>query len=184
MDEFQLWSASLRGDDRAFSEIFDAHQARVVRHASRLVEGQSDAEDVAAAAFLELWRLRRRVRIVNGSVLPWLLATTTNIARNTTRSLRRYDRLLHSIPRALEESTDPAELVSTQFDEQQTRLLEHAMRSMSRADSTLLILTAVEGLTTADAARAIGIRPDTARVRLHRAKAIARHILKVPEVTP
>jgi RNA polymerase sigma factor (sigma-70 family) len=184
MDELQLWSAALKGDDRAFSKIFDKHQVRVVRHAAHFFDERCDAEDVAAVAFLELWRLRRRVRIVNGSVLPWLLATTTNVARNTIRSFRRYNHLLHSLPRDSNAMTDPAEAIENQLSSQQARLLEHAMRSISRTDSTLLILTAIEGLSTADAARAIGIKPDTARVRLHRAKATARQILNIPEVTP
>ena len=155
MDGFALWSATLRADDRAFSEIFDTHQVRVVRHAAHLIAERCDAEDVAAVAFLELWRLRRQVRIVDGSVLPWLLVTTTNIARNTTRSFRRYNRLLRSLPRDHGVSTDPADAIESQLSSQKASLLEHAMESMGRTDSTLLILTAIEGLSAAEAARAI-----------------------------
>jgi RNA polymerase sigma factor (sigma-70 family) len=103
MDEPTLWTASLGGDDRAFAELFDAHQARVVRHAARVTANRHDAEDVAGIAFLELWRARRRVRLVNDSILPWLLATTTNIALNQTRSLRRYERMLRRLPREPDE---------------------------------------------------------------------------------
>ena len=60
------------------------------RQAVRLLESWPDAEDVSASAFLELFRRRDDVRIVNGSVLPWLLVTTANLARNATRARRRW----------------------------------------------------------------------------------------------
>jgi RNA polymerase sigma factor (sigma-70 family) len=177
MDEEQFWSAALRGDDRAFAQIFDAHQAQVVRHAARLIPNRRDAEDVAAVAFLELWRCRNRVRIVNGSVLPWLLVTTTNVARNSARSIRRYERMLMALPRGAEPSIDPAEVVAGGMPVRSLSL-ERAMQSLRAKDAALFILTAVEGMSIADAARAIGISPEAARVRLHRARAHAQKILK------
>jgi RNA polymerase sigma factor (sigma-70 family) len=183
MDERTLWVASLGGDDRAFAELFDAHQGRVVRHAARVTVGRHDAEDVAAMAFLELWRLRRRVRLVNDSILPWLLATTTNIALNQSRSLRRYERMLRLLPR--DADVPP---VDDWFDDlaspELTEAIRNTMKSMAPIDATLLALTALEGMSTADAARASGITPNAARVRLHRAKALARQTLTIPEVTP
>ena len=75
-DEAVTWRLALAGDGDAFGLIFDAHSGRVYRHARRLTNGVHDAEDVLGAAFLELWRRREDVRVVDGSVLPWLLVTT------------------------------------------------------------------------------------------------------------
>ena len=99
-DEGADWEASLANDANAFVSIFDRHRNRVYRHALRMTANAHDAEDVTAAAFLELWRRRKTVRLVDGSVLPWLLVTTTNQARNVARSLRRYRALLASLPRS------------------------------------------------------------------------------------
>jgi RNA polymerase sigma-70 factor (ECF subfamily) len=183
MDELELWSAALNGDDSAFARLFRAHQGRVVRHAAFLTSGRRDAEDIAAVAFFELWRLRRRVRTVDGSVLPWLLATATNVARNATRATRRYERMLRSLPHGADESEDPADVISSQPTAETVQLVRIALRSLAPQDSTLLILTVLDGLSAADAARALGMEPTNARVRLHRAKAAAREILKTPEVT-
>lgn len=97
-DEDGLWSRSLSGDGEAFGALYDRHRDRVFRHAYRLSGNHHDAEDIMAAAFLELWR-RAKVRIVGGSVVPWLLVTTTNMARNYGRAALRYRRLLDSLPR-------------------------------------------------------------------------------------
>ena len=78
-DELRLWSRARNGDALAFAAIFDLHRDRVFRQAVRLLDSPPDAEDVCASAFLELFRRRDDVRIVNGSVLPWLLVTTANL---------------------------------------------------------------------------------------------------------
>ena len=71
--EAGLWARSLDGDAEAFGVLFDQHRDRVFGQASRLVGGRHEAEDIAASAFLELWRRRNDVRLVGGSVLPCLV---------------------------------------------------------------------------------------------------------------
>jgi DNA-directed RNA polymerase specialized sigma24 family protein len=95
-----LWSRSLDGEGDAFGMLYDRHRGRVFRHAYRLSGDRHDADDIMATSFLELWRRRAKVRLVEGSVLPWLLVTTTNVARNSGRAAFRYRRLLSSLPRA------------------------------------------------------------------------------------
>jgi DNA-directed RNA polymerase specialized sigma24 family protein len=84
-----LWERSVAGDGEAFGVLFDRHGSRLFRHVCWMVETRADAEDVVAAAFLELWRRRGDVRLVDGSVLPWLLVTATNASRNVSRGTRR-----------------------------------------------------------------------------------------------
>lgn len=76
-DEADHWSAAIAGDAQAFAALFDLHRDRVFRYARRLLGDIHDAEDATAGAVLELWRRRTSVRVVEGSVLPWLLVTTT-----------------------------------------------------------------------------------------------------------
>ncbi|MFS2076169.1 RNA polymerase sigma factor, partial [Curtobacterium sp. CT11-133] len=79
------WAMALEGDGEAFGRVFDRHRHRVQRHCMRLVPVDTDAADSVAIVFLEAWRNRARVRLVDGSLLPWLLVTATNVARNQTR---------------------------------------------------------------------------------------------------
>lgn len=167
-DETASWSAALSGDERAFGLLFDRHRDRVFRHARRLVEHRVEAEDVTAAAFFELWRRRDAVRVVDGSVLPWLLVTATNLCRNASRGTRRYQAMLSGFPRG-ELGEDPALLASDRVErDHEAARLHRAIARLSGDDAALLVLTAVEGWTTARAAEAIGIRPDAARTRLTR----------------
>jgi RNA polymerase sigma factor (sigma-70 family) len=163
-DEAELWRRACRDEGDAFGELFDLHHQRVFSRAMGLAQNRHDAEDVTAAAFFELWRKRRAVRVVNGSILPWLLVTTVNLARNGLRSTARYERFLRTMPRPDHEDGPDAEQWETR------RRVAASLAELSTVDSALFVLTALEGLPMAQAAEALGLQPSTARVRLHRAR--------------
>ena len=168
-DEAALWTRSLNGDADAFADIFDRHRDRVFRQAARLLDGRDEAEDVAAAAFLELWRRRKEVRVVGGSVLPWLLVTTSNLTRNAVRARRRYRAFLARLPRE-EQAPDAATLA---VDEAALGIhpeLRIALRALPEQDLHLLSLVAFEDLPIADAAAVLNITPSAAKTRLHRVR--------------
>ena len=168
-DEATTWSRARDGDGTAFALLFRSHQARVYRRASSLLTSTHDAEDVTAAAFFELWRKRRTVRVVDGTVLPWLLVTTVNFARNHARGVGRYRSVIASLPR--EESRDPEFTALTNIETHLlgTRLRD-AVAQLSLTDAALLTLTTLDELSISDAAAAVGIKPGAARMRLHRAR--------------
>ncbi len=174
--EAQLWSLARGGDAQAFAAIFDLHRDRVFRQAIRLQDSWPDAEDVSASAFLELFRRRDDVRIVSGSVLPWLLVTTANLARNSARTRRRYRDFLAKLPRDGREpaSADVAQVV---VDRDLDPRLHGAMRQLSEEDVALLTLVALEDFTIADAAAVLGLSPAAAKTRLHRARQRIRKTL-------
>jgi RNA polymerase sigma factor (sigma-70 family) len=161
----------LTGDGGAFVAIFDLHHDRVYRHALRMTANVHDAEDVTAAAFLELWRRRRSVRVVDGSVLPWLLVTATNLARNLARGLRRHRALIGTLPRA-EAATSAADIAVERIEEERIgEQVRQALSALSTSDAALLSLTMFEHYSPAEAAVALGISDGAARTRLHRARA-------------
>jgi DNA-directed RNA polymerase specialized sigma24 family protein len=73
-DDAEDWAAAGGGDGEAYGRVFDRHRDRVHRHALRLVPPDVDVDDVVAVVFLEAWRRRRSARLVDGDLLPWLLA--------------------------------------------------------------------------------------------------------------
>ncbi|WP_461163943.1 RNA polymerase sigma factor [Arthrobacter sp. R4-81] len=180
--EEALWLRSLNGDGEAFGRVFDRHRGRVFRHAYRLCGERHDAEDVMSAAFLELWRRRDSVRLVEGSVLPWLLVTTTNLARNSRRSVFRYRRLLNSLPRTEDISHVTGESV---FLDTMESDVANALRTLNALDMQLVSLVVFEDYTLAAAAAVLNLTPGAAKTRMHRArqrmkKAIMREGKTVP----
>lgn len=168
LDEAAAWRRALAGDGEAFGCLFDAHCARVFRHVRRLTSGVHDAEDVVAAAFLELWRRRRKVRLVNDSVLPWLLVTATNLALNQSRGQRRYRALLDRLPRHGEEGPGPAAPHAEDLAVD-PELLD-SIRALRRTDQELLVLVALEGVPLREAAEVLGLSEQAARSRWQRVR--------------
>jgi RNA polymerase sigma-70 factor (ECF subfamily) len=167
-DEAELWERARSNDGRAFAELFDLHRDRVYRRALGLVEDSHDAEDVTAATFFELWRRRHSVRVVDGSVLAWLLVTAVNVSRNQRRSTARYQRFLRNAPRSEAIGGPEAEPIETK------QRLATSLRRLSPGDGALFVLVALEGVSVDEAAQVIGVKPGTARVRLSRARARLR----------
>jgi RNA polymerase sigma-70 factor (ECF subfamily) len=180
-DESESWSAAITGDAESFASIFDRHGDRVYRHARRLTATGADAEDVTAAAFFELWRRRRSVRVVNGSVLPWLLVTTTNLSRNLARGLRRYRTMLAELPRSEEAPGADDLAVRAMEGEYIASQVRQALRELKPADAAIVALTAFEHYSPSEAAEILGISAGTARTRLHRAHARMADVLNASE---
>ncbi|WP_211319150.1 RNA polymerase sigma factor [Quadrisphaera granulorum] len=173
VDDTALWQRSTAGDGEAFALLFDRHHARVHRHAHRLTADRHDAEDLTAGAFLELWRCRDRVRLVDGSVLPWLLVTTSNLARNHARGLRRYRDFLSRLDREPATTHDVAADEWTDLDEPWAG----ALAQLSAADLRLVTLVLLEDHPLASAASLLGLTPQAAKSRLHRARQRLRALL-------
>ena len=175
VNEVELWKRARADDGRAFASLFDQHRDRVFRHCLRLVDNPHDAEEVVATSFLELWRRRGAVTLVNDSVLPWLLVTASNVARNIRRGTRRYRALLDALPRT-ENARDDPQWARADADDRD-HALRREIRLLSHTDAALIALVTLEDHTINDAALLLGLSPGAARTRLHRAKTRLRQRL-------
>jgi RNA polymerase sigma factor (sigma-70 family) len=161
------WADALLGDGEAFGRIFDRHYSRVFRHSYRLVSIPADVDDLVSMVFLEAWRKRHSLRFVEGSLLPWLLVTATNLSRNLARNGRRYREVLSQLPVDLHEDDAPPEGGDG----------HDALRQLSPNDQRVIVLCVLEGFSERDAAFVLGIPSGTVKSRLSRAKArLAGHV--------
>jgi len=142
-----------------------------------MVRSPWDAEDVVAAAFLELWRKRESVRLVDDSVLPWLLTVVSFSAKNSMRAKLRYGRLLSKIPRQEVEPDHADEVARTVDALPVTVAVQQALAELNARDSSVLLLCVVQELSLRDAAVALGIPEGTVKSRLSRVKARLRNRL-------
>ena len=150
--------------------LHDRHQAPVFRMSLVLMRTSWDAEEVAATAFFELWRKRDKVRMVDGSVLPWLLATTSFAAKNSLRSHRRYQRLLNRIPHE-EQVPDHAEEVARAMGALKiSESVREALLQLNPREAGVVVLCVIHELPIAEAAVVLGIPEGTVKSRLSRVK--------------
>jgi len=166
----ELWRRAQAGDAEAFGEVFDRHYGRVFRHSLRVVGTRENAEDVTALVFMEAWRKRRSVRMVNHSILAWLLVVTNNTVRNWERSRRRHQQMLSQLP-PVDYEPDPAGEVSDRISSASIeRAVRHSFARLSHREQEILTLCVLEDLTTMEASMVLKIPHGTVKSRLHRAK--------------
>lgn len=170
------WDLVNSGNGEAFGRVFDRHRDRIFRHSVRLVPDRADVDDIVAITFFEAWRRRDAVRLVDGSLLPWLLVTATNTANNLRRGQRRHSALLAKLP-AVDSTPDHADA----YGDDRAMV---AMRGLSLADRQVLMLCVVDGYSEADAAKALGIPNGTVKSRLSRARSRLAATLNDPRTTP
>lgn len=171
----EVWQRVLSGDARAYGVIWRRHRDRVFRHHLACGTPVSDAEDLTAATFLELWRRRGAVRFVDGSLLPWLIVTAQNVSRNASRARRRYQRFLAALPEPAS-VPDHAIGIADQSDARATALRD-TLAAQRPVDAHLLAMTALEGFTVREAASTLGLSESAAKMRLSRLRAQLRAVI-------
>lgn len=176
-DDVDLAARAARGDTSAFEALYDRHVSRVHAHCARQLGSVQEADDLTAMVFLEAWRRRASVRVVDSSVLPWLLVTATNLARNQRRGQRRYRAALArlAVPEPVpDHADDVADRAST---EASARVLAHALRSLGSVDRQVVSLCLLEDLTYEQAAVVLGLSHAAVRSRLSRSRKALREAL-------
>jgi RNA polymerase sigma-70 factor (ECF subfamily) len=173
LDLASLVRAARAGDDRAYGEVVECCWDGLVRFARSMV-GEADAEDMVQECLVRAWRELPQLRD-DDRFRAWL---TTAVFRRSLRwkrwSLWRRARLAEaSLP-------DPtlggggggaAAVVSAQFPDPSPQIdVPRLLSRLTRRQRAVMHLTVVDGLSDAEIAQALRMRPGTVRAHRRRAR--------------
>lgn len=140
-----------------FEALYRTHAPEILGYLYRRGAGQ-DAQDLLDETFLIAWRRRDDLPGADNR-RAWLFGTARRLLlahrRQTPHELPLTDSMLAP-------DSAPAPL------DGRTQIVRMVLAELAEADRELLTLTAWEHLSVAEAGQALGIKPGTARVRLHR----------------
>jgi RNA polymerase sigma factor (sigma-70 family) len=173
----ELWRLAATHAGDAFGELFERHSDTVYNHCFRRTGSWSTAEDLTSVVFMEAWRKRSQVQFRGESVLPWLLGVANNAIRNSTRTTRRYRRLLAKLPRPTAIPDQSDEAIGRVDDERAMIEILAAFERLSQQDQDVVSICDWTGLSYEEAALALGIPIGTVRSRLSRARVRLREVL-------
>jgi RNA polymerase sigma-70 factor (ECF subfamily) len=165
-----LLKASANGDERAFSELYERHARTIYNYLFRRLGDWSEAEDLTAVVFLEAFRRRSEVVVVEGKLLPWLYGIATNVLRNRRRAMWRHRRLVAQLAREPRTDVSPDVAARSEAAEQMRAVLER-IAILPRQQQDVIALCTWSGLSYEEAAAALGAPVGTVRSRLSRARA-------------
>ena len=87
-DDIALMLLVKDGDEKAFEQLVERHQYRVVGTIAKMLGDESEAEDVAQHVFVRVWQSRARYN-PSAKFTTWLLTITRNLVFNEMRRRRR-----------------------------------------------------------------------------------------------
>ena len=173
----ELWRKAAGGDRSAFGELFERHVQAVWNHAYRLTGSWSLAEDIASIAFLTAWRRRTEITLARDSALPWLYAVVGNLARAEQRRSIRFRLAVRRLPVAGVDHDHADAVAGRVSDDQRLRVVLDAVRGLPRSERQVVELCLIGGVSTADAAVALGIGEASVRSRISRARGRLRAVV-------
>lgn len=148
-----------RGDEAALRRLVACHEALAYNLALRNLGSREDAEEVAAEAFVRLWRTAKGFR-GECSVKSHLCRIVVNLCRDRVRRLKP--------------ATAPEPAAPAGFE----RVAE-ALLDLELTDRELLVLYYLDELSYEEIGAALGISYDVLKTRLVRARTRLRELLGV-----
>ena len=174
MTELELVQRAKTGDEAAMTELLGGHVQQSYRLALHIVHNRADAEDAIQNAFVkaftELSRFEQR-----SSFATWLLRIVTREAFNLLRADKTRFAFLQRQQRDVE-TEDPVESIVLESVEH--REVVSAVNQLKTKDRLVLTLGYFIGLSEAEIAEAMGIRPGTVKWRKHKALARLRTLVE------
>jgi RNA polymerase sigma factor (sigma-70 family) len=169
----ELIRRALTGDSLAYRDLVDRYVRPALAVAWEFTETLEDAEDVVQEAFrkavgaLESFDTSRPFR-------PWFFTILRNVARNarSASAVRVFQALDESVP---DEEPMPIDVVGRA--ELQARL-DLELQSLSEMQRVCFRLCALEGLSSAEVAEALGLSDATVRTHVYRARSALRSAME------
>jgi RNA polymerase sigma factor (sigma-70 family) len=172
-------------DPGAFEAFYREHVEPVQRFVVRRVDEPLLAADLTAEVFLAAIDAAPNYRPDRGAPGAWLLGIARNLVAAEYRRAGRERRANARVEgRRLLEADDIARMQDRIDAESRARELYAALDGLPEAERAVFELHALDGLSPGEAAAVLGIRPVTARVRLHRARTALRSRLAEADAPP
>jgi RNA polymerase sigma-70 factor (ECF subfamily) len=159
-------------DPDEFEEFYREHLESVQRFVARRVSDPHLAADLTAEVFLAAVDSASSYRPDRGVPAAWLVGVARNVVATEFRRQARDRAVVRRISGRRLLDADSLARIEERIDaEREGRELYAALASLPARDRALMELVALDGLSVTDAAAVLGVKPGTARVRLHRSRA-------------
>jgi RNA polymerase sigma-70 factor (ECF subfamily) len=171
-DRFLVDAVVQRGDERAFTSLYDRHTPALYRLALRLTGGSAaDAEDVTHDAWV---RAVERL-----PAFEWRAALRTWLAAFVIRCAHERNRAAMRAAQGMDDLAAGADDVALRGSYDRLDL-ERAIAGLADGFRQVFVLHDVQGYTHEEIADLLGIEPGTSKSQLSRARRALRRTLEPP----
>jgi len=166
-------------DEAAIRSIMQSNNRRLFRLARGILRNDSEAEDVVQETYVRAFTHLDQFR-GDSSLSTWLSRIAMNEALGRLRGQRAIVELTSLPQQTLEAqiiqfplaaSTDPEKTMAQREIQQ---VVEHAIDEIPEPFRLVFITRVIEGMNVEETAEILGLKPETVKTRLHRARAMLR----------
>ncbi|TXS47392.1 sigma-70 family RNA polymerase sigma factor [Streptomyces sp. OR43] len=161
----ELLGRVARGDQDAFSQVYEAVCGPVLGLVRSVLRDPAQSEEVAQEVLVEVWRTAPRFQAARGSAMNWVLTLAHHRAVDRVRSVEATTAREHKA--ALLDRTpafdDVTEQVETRLEREQVR---RCMRTLSELQRESVTLAYYRGLTYREVAELLAAPLGTIKTRL------------------
>jgi RNA polymerase sigma factor (sigma-70 family) len=178
-DDAELVRRALSRDEAAVRSIMQANNRRLYRLARGILRNDAEAEDVVQDTYVRAFTHLEQFR-GDSSLSTWLSRIAMNEALGRLRRQRpgvEWSELEKSAPQAriipfpLASSDDPEKSMA----QREIRdVVEHAIDELPEPFRLVFITRVIEGMNVEETAEILGLKPETVKTRLHRARNLLR----------
>ena len=179
-DEASLVARARARDETAVRAIMQANNRRLYRLARGILRNDGEAEDVVQETYVRAFTHLDQFR-GDSSLATWLARIAMNEALGRLRRQRPGVDVNTLAPGVLEAQIIQFPLSASSEDPEKSmaqrqiqQVVEHAIDDLPEAFRIVFITRVIEGMNVEETAEILGLKPETVKTRLHRARAMLR----------
>jgi len=179
-DDAELVRRALARDAGAFRAIMQKHNRRLYRIARGVLRNNTDAEDAVQDAYVSAFTHLANYR-GESTLATWLSRIVMNEALGQLRRKRPAVDLTAVEPMRSEAEIIQFPLSTPNDDPERTmaqrqilQLVEQATDNLPEAFRLVFVTRVIEGMSVEETSELLGIKPETVKTRLHRARQLVR----------
>jgi RNA polymerase sigma factor (sigma-70 family) len=178
-DDVELVRRALSRDEAAVRAIMQANNRRLYRLARGILRNDAEAEDVVQDTYVRAFTHLEQFR-GDSSLSTWLSRIAMNEAVGRLRrqkpgvewsELEKSAQQAQIIPFPLASSDDPEKSMAQREIQ---HVVEHAIDELPEPFRLVFITRVIEGMNVEETAEILGLKPETVKTRLHRARNLLR----------
>jgi RNA polymerase sigma-70 factor, ECF subfamily len=185
LGDTELAQLACQGHGDAFRTIMQRNNRRLYRLARSVMRNDSEAEDIVQEAYVRAFANLAKFR-GDSSLATWLSRIVLNEALGRVRRRRPIVDLSEIDNRSRTQGQIiPFPHSSPQLDPERTMaqreiqlILERAIDELPEAFRTVLVARVIEGMSVEETADLLGLRTETVKTRLHRARGLLKQALE------
>jgi RNA polymerase sigma-70 factor (ECF subfamily) len=179
--EAELVQRARNRDETAIRAIMQSNNRRLYRLARGILRNDSEAEDVVQETYLRAFTHLQDFR-GDSSLATWLARIAMNEALGRLRRQRPGVEWTSLPPGTLEAQVIQFPLSAVSEDPEKSmaqreiqHVVEHAIDELPSAFRIVFITRVIEGMSVEETSEILGLKPETVKTRLHRARTMLRN---------